>query len=123
MLRPEEEVLSLAPGESPDPKLVLLGRMLDPALTADNPLWRDDPVPALRALQKMLIAHALTLPSDARDATLAALRVVEHAVRLRLRWQQMQRSAAEDAAEPAAARAASPVQRTEGDGDATQAAA
>ena len=94
-LQPEEEALSLPQPELPDPKIALLNRVLGTRLTTDNPLWSGDPVPPLRALQKALIAHSLTLPQPERRPCLDALTVIERAVLLRLRWQQMRRSDAE----------------------------
>lgn len=96
-LQPEEAALSLPPPEPADPKIALLNRALGPRLTTDNPLWSGNPVPSLRALQKSLIAHSLTLPQAQRRACLDALTVVERAILLRLRWQQMRRSELESA--------------------------
>lgn len=94
-LRPDEEELSLPPPELADPKMALLGRALGSAVTTDNPVWRGNPVPRLRALQKALIAHSLTRDKDDRRIGLDAVRVLERGIRLRLRWQQMARSDAE----------------------------
>jgi len=91
-LHPEEEALSLPPPEPADPKISLLNRALGARLTTDNPIWSGNPVPHLRALQKSLIAHSLTLPQAQRRPCLDALTVVERAILLRLRWQQMRRS-------------------------------
>ncbi|QGZ42129.1 hypothetical protein IP92_05475 [Pseudoduganella flava] len=91
-LHPEEEALSLPQPEQPDPKIELLNRALGAHRTIANPLWSGDPVPRLRGLQKALIAHALTLQQERRRTCLDALTVIEQAIRLRLRWQQMRRS-------------------------------
>ncbi|WEF32220.1 hypothetical protein [Pseudoduganella chitinolytica] len=91
-LQPEEEALSLPPPELADPKMDLLGRALGSAVTTDNPVWRGNAVPQLRALQKALIAHSLTRERDDRRIGLDAVRVLERDIRLRLRWQQMARS-------------------------------
>jgi hypothetical protein len=91
-LQPEEEALSLPPPEPNDPKMELLGRALGSAVTTDNPVWRGNAIPRLRALQKALIAHSLTRERDDRRTGLDAVRVLERNIRLRLRWQQMARS-------------------------------
>lgn len=94
-LQPAEEALSLPPPELADPKMSLLGRALGSFVTTENPVWRGNPVPCLRALQKALIAHSLTLAKEDRRAGLDAVRVLERDIRLRLRWQQMSRSDSE----------------------------
>jgi hypothetical protein len=94
-LRPGEEALSLPPPELADPKMALLSRALGTAITSDNPVWRGNPVPRLRALQKALIAHSLTRAREDRRIGLDAVRVLERDIRLRLRWQQMARSDSE----------------------------
>lgn len=91
-LQPEEEALSLPPPDPLDPKMEVLGRVLGSAVTADNPVWRGNAIPRLRALQKALIAHSLTRERDDRRIGLDAVRVLEQNIRLRLRWQQMARS-------------------------------
>lgn len=118
-LLPAEEALSLPPPEPKDPKIALLNRALGAALTVDNPVWSGDPVPQLRALQKLLIADSLTRPQHERGAALGALKVVEQAVRLRLRWQQMRRSAAE-ADVDLGAEAAAPAPRQNSSQDSSQ---
>ncbi|WP_051293508.1 hypothetical protein [Pseudoduganella violaceinigra] len=96
LLHPAEEALSLPPPAlGTDPKLMMLGQAVGPALSFDNPVWRGNPVPALRGLQKMLIDQALNHPLEERGPSLRAVKVVERAVQLRLRWQQMRRSDAE----------------------------
>ena len=94
-LRPAEEALSLPPPELADPKMSLLSRALGSCVTTENPVWRGNPVPCLRALQKALTAHSLTLAKEDRRAGLDAVRVLERDIRLRLRWQQMSRSDSE----------------------------
>ncbi|WUR13071.1 hypothetical protein E7V67_025840 [[Empedobacter] haloabium] len=91
-LQPEEEALSLPPPELLDPKMEMLGRVLGSPLTSDNPVWRGNAIPRLRALQKALIADSLTRERDDRGTGLDAVRVLERHIRLRLRWQQMARS-------------------------------
>jgi len=96
LLHPAEEALSLPPpAPGADPKLLTLGLAVGRSLSFDNPVWRGNPVPVLRGLQKMLIDHALKRPQDERGACLRAVQVVEQAVLMRLRWQQMRRSDAE----------------------------
>lgn len=73
----------------------ILNRMLGLKLTVDNPVWTGDPVPHMRALQKMLVGHSLSLPDHDRSECLDAITLVERAVQLRLRWLQMRRSEAE----------------------------
>jgi len=122
-LQPEEEALSLPPPEPADPKISLLNRALGARLTTDNPLWSGNPVPHLRALQKSLIAHSLTLQQAQRRPCLDALTVVERAILLRLRWQQMRRSELEaalgetPASAPASAAASGPPRQAARGGD------
>lgn len=78
-----------------DPVLAMVAGILGTRLTTDNLAWRGDPVPVMRSLQKMLVAHSLTLPEARREPALGAIRAVELAVRWRLRWMQMRRSEAE----------------------------
>lgn len=89
-----EAALPYDPAER-DPVLLMVGGVLGERLTTDNLAWRGDPVPVMRSLQKMLVAHSLTLPEDGREPAMAAIRTVELAVRWRLRWMQMRRSEAE----------------------------
>lgn len=72
-----------------------LTRFLGPMLTAANPLWSGDPLPRLRSLQKSLLSHSMGLPQASRTPVMDAISVVESAVQLRLRWQQMRSSEAE----------------------------
>ncbi|WP_296555952.1 hypothetical protein [Pigmentiphaga sp.] len=95
-LRAAEEALSLPPQAfTPDPTLQLLNRMLGAALSTDSLAWRGNPIPAMRGLQKLLVAHSLDLPEESRGPSMRAIRAVELAVRWRLRWMQMKRSDAE----------------------------
>lgn len=96
LLSNEEEAASLPALELPvDPLQRTLTELLGPTLTSDNPVWRGDPVPSLRGLQRLLVAHSLTLPEGAARAPLMdALRQVELAVRMRLRWLQMKHAEA-----------------------------
>jgi hypothetical protein len=95
-LLPAEKALSLPPpaGAAPGPHEPLT-RFLGPLLTVANPAWSGDPVPRLRALQKMLVERSLALDKDDRRECMAALSVVETAVQLRLRFQQMRMTEAE----------------------------
>ena len=95
-LLPAEEEVSLPALETPrDPVLASLARILGERLTSDNLAWRGDPVPTMRGLEKLLVAHSLALPEARREPAMRAIRVVELAVRWRLRWLQMKRSEAE----------------------------
>lgn len=95
-LLPQEEVISLPPSLNSLPTpLAPLTRFLGPSLTVANPVWSGDPVPRLRALQKKLVEHSLTLAECDRSDFMAAITVVETAVRLRLRYQQMRMNEAE----------------------------
>jgi len=69
-------------------------------LTVANPVWMSDPVPGMRMLQKKLIAHALTLDEKDRVECMGAISVVDNAVQLRLRWQQMRMTEEELNAKP-----------------------
>jgi hypothetical protein len=92
-LLPEEIALSLPETVNvASVEIQILNRMLGPKLTVDNPVWRGDPVPRMRALQKLLVAHSLSLPEDDRSECLDAISLVERAAQLRLRWLQMRLS-------------------------------
>jgi len=80
---------------TPDPTLQWLSGMLGAGLSTDSLAWRGNPVPAMRGLQKLLVAHSLDLPEESRGPSMRAIRAVELAVRWRLRWMQMKRSDAE----------------------------
>jgi len=90
-----DEASLAAPESARDPVLAMLVQQLGARLSSDNLAWRGDPVPTMRSLQKMLVAHSLTLRDDEREPALGAIRAVELAVRWRLRWIQMRRSEAE----------------------------
>ncbi len=95
-LLPEQAAVSLAPPASATPApLAALTRLLGPLLTVASPAWCGDPVPRMRALQKRLVEHSLGLAEDDRGGCMAAMMVVEQAVQLRLRLQQMRSSEAE----------------------------
>ncbi len=88
-----EEDLSLPAEAFPaDPAMALLTGALGAQLSTDNRVWRGDPVPGLRGLERLLLAHALAQEPAGRSPCLQAIRVVELAVLWRLRWQQMRRS-------------------------------
>ncbi|UOD29672.1 hypothetical protein INH39_30525 [Massilia violaceinigra] len=89
-LSPWEETASLPPAHPAGQEtLAPLTRFLGAALTVANPAWSRDPLPGLRALQKRLVDYSLALDQAERGDSLAAIMVVEDAVRLRLRLQQM----------------------------------
>jgi hypothetical protein len=89
-LSPEDEEVSLPSMESGGNEAIApLTRFLGPQLTVANPAWSADPVPQMRALQKKLVEHSLTLAPGDRGECMEALRIVENAVQLRLRFQQM----------------------------------
>lgn len=93
MLGEEEAAASMPPPEDTiDRKIMLLNRAIGEKLTVNNPVWTGDPILRMRALQKRLIAYSLTLEEQDRQSCMDAIRVVEHNVQLRLRWQQMRRS-------------------------------
>lgn len=67
-----------------------LTEFLGPALSVDNAAWKGDPIPRMRALQKRLVEHSLALPENDRTDCMKAISVVENAVQMRLRLQQME---------------------------------
>jgi hypothetical protein len=90
-LAPWQEAASLSPDAAQgEAALARLTRFLGAPLTVASPAWSRDPLPGLRALQKSLVAHSLTLDQGERADSMGAIGVVERAVRLRLRWQQME---------------------------------
>jgi hypothetical protein len=90
-LTPWEESASLLPSTPAGQEtLAPLTRFLGAALTVANPAWSRDPLPGLRALQRRLVDYSLALDPEQRDDSMAAILVVEDAVRLRLRLQQME---------------------------------
>lgn len=96
-LKEAEEQLSINRAELPPRLSAALNTVLGLRLTVDNPVWVGDSIPGLRALQKKLVEHSLTLEGDARSHCMTSISLVEKAVRLRLRWLQMQRSEEERA--------------------------
>ena len=90
-LAPAEAKLSMPSDQriSGGGQLAALTRFIGEALTVASPAWSGDPVPAMRSLQKKLVAHSLTLNEKDRAPCLAAIAVVEDAVQWRLRLQQM----------------------------------
>lgn len=88
-LSPEQQVLSLPQRDASRPMVAPLTRHLGPQLTVANPVWIGDPIPRLRGLQKLLIEHSLATPEADRPEFMDAISVVERAVQLRLRLQQM----------------------------------
>lgn len=104
-LSPWEETASLEPDvPAAQETLAPLTRFLGAALTVANPAWSRDPLPGLRALQRRLVDHSLALAQSERADSMDAILVVEDAVRLRLRLQQMElaRLGAEAASAPGA---------------------
>ena len=92
-LLPGEEEASLPEFDYPlDPAQESLKQILGARLSVDNPAWAGDPVPRMRALQKKMIEFSLTQETSERGVCMEAIRIVELAVRWRLRWQQMRRS-------------------------------
>lgn len=80
------------PVQAVDGPLTPLTDFLGPLLTVANPAWSGDPVPRMRELQKVLVAHSLKLDRAERGPCLTAISVVEQAVILRLRLQQLRMS-------------------------------
>ncbi|WP_155835195.1 hypothetical protein [Herbaspirillum sp. RV1423] len=92
-LLPGEEEASLPEADYPiDPTLATLKQMLGARLTVDSQAWVGDPIPRMRALQKKMIEFSLTQDESERGPCMDAIRIVDLAVRWRLRWQQMRRS-------------------------------
>lgn len=91
-LKEAEEQLSITRTELPPRLSAALNAVLGLRLTVDNPVWAGDPIPGLRALQKRLVERSLTLEGDDRSECMTSISLVERAVRLRLRWLQMQRT-------------------------------
>jgi hypothetical protein len=89
-LSPAQESASLQAVVAAGPAtLTPLTQYLGAALTVASPAWSRDPLPGLRALQKRLLAHSLARDPAGREDSMAAILVVEQAVHLRLRLQQM----------------------------------
>ncbi len=87
-----EEQLSIPRAELPPRLSAALNVVLGLRLTVDNPVWAGDPIAGLRALQKKLVECSLALEDGDRTECMMSISLVERAVRLRLRWLQMQRS-------------------------------
>ncbi|WP_211474745.1 hypothetical protein [Collimonas humicola] len=94
-LLPGEEAASLPAAPEPQGAMIPLTRFLGPVLTVANPVWTGDPVPRMRSLQKSLVAFSLTLAEGERSELMSSINVVEGAVQLRLRLQQMRMTEAE----------------------------
>lgn len=100
LLNPSEVTVSL-PASTELPNAVApLTSIIGPRLTIDSPAWKDDPIPGMRMLQKTLVATSLQLGESDRKDLLVAIEMVEKAVQMRLRWQQMRRSDAEGLIDP-----------------------
>lgn len=96
LLLPEEDRISLPSLEDKaHSPLAPLTEFLGPQLTVANPAWIGDPIPLMRALQKKLVEHSLTLAESDRSECMDAILVVENAVQMRLRFQQMRMDEAE----------------------------
>lgn len=95
LLKPAEEARSLPPATELKNAVAPLTEILGARLTTDSPAWSGDPIPAMRLLQKSLVAASLLLEDGRRADLLSAISLVEKAVQMRLRWQQMRRSDAE----------------------------
>jgi hypothetical protein len=109
LLLPEEERLSLPPPRDATPgPITPLTRYLGPHLTVASPAWLGDPVPKMRALQKMLVAHSLSLEPSDRSECMEAITIVDSAVRLRLRLRQMEKYELERALKTPPAEATAP---------------
>ncbi|MGZ3241546.1 MAG: hypothetical protein ACXWIN_05370 [Burkholderiaceae bacterium] len=81
--------------DQPHNTVAPLTRFLGPLLTVGNPAWVGDPIPRMRALQKTFVEHSLTLPEADRGDLMGAISMVEKAVLMRLRLQQMRMTDAE----------------------------
>ena len=95
-LYPGEAAASLQqPSSAMDSAISALTDFLGTLLTVASPAWMGDPVPTMRGLQRCLIEHSLGLEEQQRHGCLAAVSVVENAIQLRLRFQQMRMTEAE----------------------------
>ncbi len=101
LLKPSEVAISLPPSTELPNAVAPLTYLLGPRLTVDNPAWSGDPIPGMRMLQKTLLEASLQEKEGERADLLAAIELVEKAVQMRLRWQQMRRSETEALMEPA----------------------
>jgi hypothetical protein len=95
LLSESEAALSLPPSTELPNAVAPLTQILGRRLTVDSPAWSGDPVPGMRMLQRSLVATSLELPDGERADLMSAIELVEKAVQMRLRWQQMRRSEAE----------------------------
>ena len=106
-LYPGEAAASLVqPSSAMDSGITALTSFLGTLLTVANPAWMGDPIPKMRGLQRRLIEHSLNQEEGRRHTCLAAISVVENAVQLRLRFQQMRMTDAEMQPEPTRGEAA-----------------
>lgn len=78
--------------DSHEDPLQPLTDFLGTSLTTGSAVWSQDSVDRMRFLQKRLIEHSLTLASSERTGCLGAISVVENAIQLRLRLEQMRKS-------------------------------
>lgn len=90
-----EHALSVPPVGPPPRQLQALTDLLGKGVTIGNIAWTPAALPDMRALQKTLVEHSLKLEKEDRADCLAAILVVEEAVKLRLRLQQMHENEAE----------------------------
>lgn len=91
-LSPAEVAVSLPPSASPESPIAVLTKFFGPVLTVANPAWGGEPIPRMRALQKKIIEYSLTQDEGDRKECMEAISLVERAVQLRLRYQQMHMS-------------------------------
>jgi hypothetical protein len=101
LLNPSEVTVSLPTSTELPNAVAPLTSIIGSRLTTDSPAWKDDPIPGMRMLQKTLVATSLQLGESDRKDLLVAIEMVEKAVQMRLRWQQMCRSEAEGLIDPA----------------------
>jgi hypothetical protein len=95
LLKPSEMAVSLPQSTELPNAIAPLTTILDPRLTVDSPAWSGDPIPGMRLLQKTLLSVSLQQAQEDRTDLLTAIELVEKAVQMRLRWQQMRRSEVE----------------------------
>ena len=93
--RPDDVEAYLLPSLELPNAVAPLMHIIGPAMTVDSPAWSGDPIPGMRMLQKTLVATSLQLDEGDRKELLTAIELVEKAVHMRLRWQQMRRSEVE----------------------------
>ena len=94
-LLPGEEAASLPGPPAVQSPLAALTRFLGPILTVANPAWSSNPIPGMRKLQKTFVEYSLTQDAVDRPPLMQAINVVEAAVKMRLRLQQMRITEAE----------------------------